>query len=301
MRTKSVTAFTLIELLVVVTIIVVLLALLTPALDKAIYQAEVVRCMTNLKVAANGFITYASGNSRRYPDRGLKDARNVWGVAAYMITDPTEGGNGGAPGFDMRPMLRDLFSINKTLNDPLAKAVDLEWVAPVPDHYVFDTYNLYFGWTYKMPAGGPGMMKLGDRWTYDNQRFNILACDFDFYRNTGAQAAASHGDNHFLVNQVFEYAVSPFGGHVTSSLWANGGTADRDPLDLNFAYDDGSVRRLDQVVYVPGAVDGSARGKVTGTVNGTTIPPALSDDPRMTRVPNLFDVDDAAMVYVPRQ
>jgi prepilin-type N-terminal cleavage/methylation domain-containing protein len=38
------TAFTLIELLVVVTIIVVLLSLLTPALDRAIYETELAVC-----------------------------------------------------------------------------------------------------------------------------------------------------------------------------------------------------------------------------------------------------------------
>ena len=42
-------AFTLIELLVVVTIIVVLLAMLTPALDKAIYQAELAVCGAHKK------------------------------------------------------------------------------------------------------------------------------------------------------------------------------------------------------------------------------------------------------------
>src|ERR1043165_1931025 len=52
-------AFTLIELLVVITIIVVLLALLTPALDKAMYQAELAVCGANLRAIANGAIPYA--------------------------------------------------------------------------------------------------------------------------------------------------------------------------------------------------------------------------------------------------
>src|SRR5438876_557647 len=47
-------AFTLIELLVVVTIIVVLLALLTPALDRAIYQAELTVCAANQHTVGAG-------------------------------------------------------------------------------------------------------------------------------------------------------------------------------------------------------------------------------------------------------
>ena len=46
-------AFTLIELLVVVTIIVVLLALLTPAMDQAIYQGELTACGARLKAVAS--------------------------------------------------------------------------------------------------------------------------------------------------------------------------------------------------------------------------------------------------------
>ena len=62
-------AFTLIELLVVITIIVVLLSILVPALDKAIYRAELVRCAGgNLKVMASGVTTYAMENKRYYPE-----------------------------------------------------------------------------------------------------------------------------------------------------------------------------------------------------------------------------------------
>src|SRR3970040_128099 len=61
--------FTLIELLVVITIIVVLLALLTPALDKAIYQAELAVCATHLKTIANGAALYAGEYKRRWPYR----------------------------------------------------------------------------------------------------------------------------------------------------------------------------------------------------------------------------------------
>src|SRR5258708_15496333 len=53
-------AFTLIELLVVVTIIVVLLALLTPALDKAIYQAQLARCAAQIKGIGAGATAYST-------------------------------------------------------------------------------------------------------------------------------------------------------------------------------------------------------------------------------------------------
>src|SRR5687767_3588676 len=65
--------FTLIELLVVITIIVVLLALLTPALDKAIYMAELAVCGTNEKAIASGAQMYAVANKRRYPYRPLAE------------------------------------------------------------------------------------------------------------------------------------------------------------------------------------------------------------------------------------
>jgi prepilin-type N-terminal cleavage/methylation domain-containing protein len=67
-------AFTLIELLVVVTVIVLLLALLTPALDKAVYQAELTVCATRLRTIATGSVTYAFDYRRAYPHRpGVRD------------------------------------------------------------------------------------------------------------------------------------------------------------------------------------------------------------------------------------
>jgi len=63
--------FTLVELLVVITIIVILLALLTPAMDKAIYQAELAVCGAKLNGIAAGVTLCASANRRHYPHTGL--------------------------------------------------------------------------------------------------------------------------------------------------------------------------------------------------------------------------------------
>ena len=59
-------AFTLIELLVVVTILVVLLALLTPALDKAVEQAERAVCGANQRSIAAGAVMYAMENRKQF-------------------------------------------------------------------------------------------------------------------------------------------------------------------------------------------------------------------------------------------
>ena len=90
-------AFTLIELLVVVTIIAVLLALLTPALDSAVYQAELASCGASLDMAATGFISYASANRRVYPHRNNASGTNVSGNHPRVF----------GAGIDLRPMLRD--------------------------------------------------------------------------------------------------------------------------------------------------------------------------------------------------
>lgn len=66
MLTREYRGFTLIELLVVVTIIVVLLALLTPALDKAIEQANIAVCGSHLKGIGQASVTYALENKKQF-------------------------------------------------------------------------------------------------------------------------------------------------------------------------------------------------------------------------------------------
>src|SRR5687768_324821 len=67
--------FTLVELLVVVTIIVVLLAMLVPALSKAVYQAQLAQCAAGLRATGTGVIEYASANRRFYPLSGVQQVQ----------------------------------------------------------------------------------------------------------------------------------------------------------------------------------------------------------------------------------
>lgn len=60
--------FTLVELLVVVSIIVLLLAILLPSLQRARFETRLVVCMTNLKQVALGSTVYANESGGYYPD-----------------------------------------------------------------------------------------------------------------------------------------------------------------------------------------------------------------------------------------
>src|ERR1041385_9113032 len=180
-------AFTLIELLVVVTIIVVLLALLTPALDQAIYQADVAMCGAKLHATAGGTIVYAADNKRHYPDRV--------GPKGWDFAKLSGGGQPVTNRFDDRPILRTYLSLNGHLRDPIDPKVDME--APGPNAGVYASYALWFGWRYTDPArGGGGMYRIGDRFTWSERgrssAFDLLASDWDDEQQSTNYVFASH-------------------------------------------------------------------------------------------------------------
>src|ERR1041385_2867875 len=130
-------AFTLIELLVVVTIIVVLLALLTPALDRAIYQAELTACGARLHGLGFGVLSYAMDHNRQYPTPSA-------GIARWHICLTTWG-------WDMRQPLKGYVSVNKHLTDPLAGKIDIEDSkedASRPLIGTFSNYSIFWDWRY---------------------------------------------------------------------------------------------------------------------------------------------------------
>ena len=66
-------AFTLIELLVVIAIIALLLAILTPGLQKAKGIAQQLICLSNTRTAVLAAMTYTFANDGKFSDH-----RNVW-------------------------------------------------------------------------------------------------------------------------------------------------------------------------------------------------------------------------------
>ena len=264
--------FTIVELLVVITIIVVLVALLTPALDTAVYQAELATCAGRLQAQARAVSTYAVANRRSYPQPqgprtgGQPDllywgSRPQWNVGGllfgqYLSPDAFLDPLGGEGALDLSPEAN-----RNALNDRTQ---------------VYANYNLWFGG--QLPDE-KGMLRFGNRLTWTDpytsrvNHFNVLASDINLVADpdkdgtatTGTQS--SHCDRDQTMSMYAFQNESPGGiwlalAEATISRWA--GPLERGSLDLNYAIDDGSVPRFTQV-------------RAT-----------LEDEPRLRRLPSNF-------------
>ena len=233
--------------MVVVTIIVVLLALLAPALDQAVYQAELAICGTRQKIVATGALTYAMDHRRAYPARQNLAAATF--AHKELVADPNKG-------YDARPLIEGYVPTD-ALVDPLTKKIEVGRSETRPDSMVFSSYSLWFGYGY---ANHTAMNRVGDRlsWMEDSAtgrvtyRFSSLVSDFDLF-NVGASVFGSHPDEtgvlwnqclQDVVSGVYQAGVSVRGsGRFVISRWLNGTRTDRGLIDRNFAFDDGSVAR----------------------------------------------------------
>jgi len=262
-------AFTLIELLVVITIIVVLLALLMPALDRAIYQAELAACAANLKGIATGVTLYAMEHKRSYPPR---DA-NAPGYQPHLIEKAA------GTGRDSREPIQDYIT-TKSFMDPLTPDIDYE-VRDGADIYV--PYNMWWSWRYgdpPQPKTKPRTTRMGSPFTWTEEveakeyEFYLLVGDYDETWDGGAWS--NHPDRDGLMwHPDEENALNPISSdfRIFISRWysANG---QRGPLDLNFAYQDNSMQRLTDL----SVQDDERTVKTPQTMGGNTVS-------RYTRLP----------------
>ena len=267
-------AFTLVELLVVITIIAFLLALLTPALDKAIYQAELTVCAANQHGLGVGVNNYAMDYKRSYPYRQHIHETRAWpSTLSY-----------GLPQWDGRPALKPYISINATLNCPLLPKIDLE--GSHSDTAIFSPHNLWFGWQYRFIENGQrfrGMNRIGDRWEwpymgagYPPMKSSLLGGTHYAVHVTERLTEASHpSDLRYVVRLQDEAATLDLGsgvsvsiGKFTRATWDSYDYS-HGPIDLTNLYADLSVLTTSKVKWELDRLD--------------------SDDERVTRVPAYSD------------
>ena len=252
-------AFTLVELLVVITIIAALLALLVPAIERAIYQAELVQCAAQLRMIANGSLVYAMGNNRRYPYRpGVADPGANWEPNVLYASNEAHNALVGRTAnlYDERTILATYIDLNKTLNDPLVTAVDF-WDVDV-NSTAWTSRMIWYGWYF---SGQPGMMKVSDGFvgrdvrTGRSGRYSVLASDFGKALEIGAdtRSQSSHPDRDGRLYQVVlqndGYVESPPIGEAVRCVISFWGRFEGlwGPSDLNYAFEDASVTRYNEV------------------------------------------------------
>jgi prepilin-type N-terminal cleavage/methylation domain-containing protein len=259
-------AFTLVELLVVITIIVVLLAMMAPALERAIYQAELAVCAAQQRGVATGAITYASQFARHYPYREAVHDPNISIVEHRQLTTPAnKGQTTNADGYDERPLLRTLIDVD-ALQCPLAGDLDLE-ISDASDTYVYPTINRFFGWRY---VGSKGMLRLGDPWNWGNTASRIMISDywasvslFGVWVPESAHPDVNSGKLRLIKMQdevphplILANLADPDAKHTLAMWNTDDDGAERVVrVDVNYLYDDMSVERINQFHWDPALDD----------------------------------------------
>jgi prepilin-type N-terminal cleavage/methylation domain-containing protein len=237
--------FTLVELLVVISIIVILLALLTPALDRAIYRAELLRCGTNHRGLARHISQYAFDHKRWYPYR---PTLNPEGTGPSGDTPRhLAGGN-----LDVRPMIRDRFDMNVYFNDVfIPDPVDYD--TPFREQsYIWTSIHFFFGYSHSNTPHP--MRKLGDRWSVGNNwirpdgmtdradsefRYSVLIADREYTFGSGDKRVdGGHPDQEGRL--IFKRLQADFQAWFYTNAWWES-TTGRGLYDLNFALADESV------------------------------------------------------------
>ena len=232
--------FTLIELLVVITIIVVLLALLSPALDQGVYHAELAVCGATFRGLASAATLYASDHKRIWPHR-----TENYNWDALTIRMPPLLAQ--APPYDLRATIAPYAAADMFL-DPLCAGIDLGDAANRDDTVMYSNGNVFFGWGV---SGHRYMRKMGDRFTWIDpagrtHRFNVLAADRDSYYD-GNHAVTSHPDDEGKLEFITSQAQPVTNYSSTHSHWQRmvwDGDHTRGKIDASYAFDDGSVLRI---------------------------------------------------------
>jgi hypothetical protein len=155
-------------------------------------------------------------------------------------------------------------SLNKVLNCPLSKPVDIDH--SLDDSIAQTSYAMWYGW----PTGASErvMRKLGDRWTYDGDSFQVLANDYELGNDTTYYCGQSDRDGVLLPYIVQDAGLIGGWDKQTTATWYAPLATIRGVFDANTAYTDNSVLRLHDVKHF--SVPDERMTLVPNTANAAT-------------------------------
>jgi prepilin-type N-terminal cleavage/methylation domain-containing protein/prepilin-type processing-associated H-X9-DG protein len=179
--------FTLIELLVVIGIIVILGALLLPALEKAREHTNTVRCESNLRQIGLGLQLYADANHGNYP-------RTLYVPGAPLVagTDPIQPNDMSGPMF---LLMRTLKLTPLIFVDPYNDEIQYTADSPVlGNRSNFADYHKNLGYSYANPYPSKAAADAGYRLTSTRKAAFVIAADMNPGTADGANSRNHEGE-----------------------------------------------------------------------------------------------------------
>jgi prepilin-type processing-associated H-X9-DG protein/prepilin-type N-terminal cleavage/methylation domain-containing protein len=242
-------AFTLVELLVVIGIIVVLIAILLPALAAARRQGQLVRCQSNLRQIVAGFYVYADDNNHHFPAYlGASGTNWVVGVGDLLARDGIVKGHG----LFTCPSDEDS-RLSYSMNIWMSSAID-PWIPPVGTLWgptprkSSQVILLIESWSYRdnfnrgfsaLPVVGYRGDTPGKRFgagggispLVNSYRWGMVNCEIDYMRHRprsywaqrtqpGGIVNIAYVDGHVAAKSESELADRDSGLSTLDSLWS---------------------------------------------------------------------------------
>jgi prepilin-type N-terminal cleavage/methylation domain-containing protein len=236
--TKNIHGFTLIELLVVVAIIAVLIAILTPSLQRARYMAQLVVCGTRIRAMGMTVLIYTEDFETHYPDRYV--AQNT--TATIKPTCLAHANFG----YDLRRQMAGYLDFDDSSNSPIhcplqPQRIDYTGTAV----NVECALGLWFG--YVLAPGEQPMRRQGDRLTFDGSEFDVLVSDWLIDEDAGGVYGGLCQASHLDRKQIMGDDTRQNAAELLTR-WGVLGRADRGKMDMNIMFQDGSVQLYSDIV-----------------------------------------------------
>lgn len=201
--------FTLIELLVVIAIIVVLIALLLPAIGNAKERANRARCMGNMKSWGQGLMIYLADSGGKYPKEGMKGG-------ALQKSDPDSWFN----------------AIPKALNMATLEQLSANFSPPQPgkDKSIFTCPSLKMD---QVVDNDGNPVKVGARTAVFSYAINLW---LDHWKRIGEHGGSSHfGNGQLFLDQIPSPSLMVAFGEAASADYSN-----MSGIHQHFRHDDGA-------------------------------------------------------------